>query len=100
MYEVGKVYIWQHQVGQFAYLNGTECTVTGPRVAFWSSITNSTARGWPVDTKVFEGEQTYADVGDLRPRDTPSGEQRVLDQFRQLNMPQVDVGGWNMPVRA
>jgi hypothetical protein len=82
-YEVGRVYIWQNQVGDWAYLNGTETTVIGPRVAYTSVKDGSKQWGWPVDRPIHsKGWQAYALLGDLRPKNPPPGEQKIIDLFK------------------
>jgi hypothetical protein len=83
MYEVGRVHIWQNQVGDWAYLNGTETTVTGPPKWYWNLdgkkvLVQSTDTESPI-----RGHMIGAFPGDLRPRDTPSGERQVFDMFKR-----------------
>jgi hypothetical protein len=85
-YEVGRVYVWQNQVGDLECYNGMECTVTGPEVEFVAHPDNKVMAGWPTDTPLMpwhRGVSTclYAVPGDLRPKNPPPGEQSVLDMF-------------------
>lgn len=84
-YEIGPVYVWQNQTGNWAYLNGTECRVLGPVERFRSVLTHDIQVGQLVDT-VPPGKPTwcaYVTPGDLRRRDPPpSGEQSIFDQFK------------------
>jgi hypothetical protein len=86
-YEVGRVYIWQNQVGDLAHYNGTECTITGPERTFNELYTGLPEKGWPTDTPppayCAPGTTFYALPGDLRPKNPPPGEQSVLDMFKQ-----------------
>lgn len=83
MYEIGRVYIWQNQVGVMGHINGTECTLTGSSMRYRSVLDGQWRDGWPTDTLAPPGLTAFAEPGDLRPRDTPSGERRVLDLFRE-----------------
>lgn len=86
-YQVGKVYIWQNQVGQYAFINGAECTVIGPEQIYIRKD-GGFAKGWPTDmiTGQSVDNQTiwraFAQPGDLRPKEPPSGEQSIMDQFK------------------
>lgn len=67
MYEIGKRYRWHREVGEWAHLNGTECTVIGePKLMQHDG-------GWPVwaqatDTPVpLFGQAYFAFRGDLLP---------------------------------
>lgn len=85
MYTIGKVYIWQHQTGMYAHLNGSECTVVAE--AWQRNIRGLT---WETDTPIlYKGRWTVmiAFAGDLRPKEPPKGEQLVLDMFK---MPEVE----------
>lgn len=85
MYQVDRVYIWQNQVGELAYLNGTETTVIDAEMRFLTPEGRS-ERGWPTDTtKVVDGVVWvyFAQAGDLRPKDLPPGEQSILNLFKQ-----------------
>jgi hypothetical protein len=87
-YEVGRVYIWQNQVGPFAYLNGKETTVIGDAVKLSNPVLKSGGLHQETDTPppVFIKDATSnccAGPGDLRPKDPPPGEQSVIDMFKQ-----------------
>jgi hypothetical protein len=85
MYEVDRIYIWQNQVGEFAYLNGRETTVVGPMTIFQYRGRETRAAGWPTDTPVPNGsvsEYIFAGPRDLRRKDPPSGERSILAMFR------------------
>ena len=83
MYQLNTVYIWQNQVGKYAVLNGTETTVLGgpyqpdenDEVVWWETNTLP-----PDETDPNEWFMT-AYVGDLRPKDPPSGEKSILELF-------------------
>lgn len=85
-YEVGKVYIWQNQVGHLARLNGQETMVTGPKELAVDMATGRLIEIWPTDTPCNcdhpEPHALAAMRGDLRPKDSPSGEQKVLSWFK------------------
>ncbi len=83
MYQQGKIYIWQNQVGQLAYLNGTECTVTSCKMRFLSVFDNRWYEGWPTDSKpLYEyWGACIAEPGDLREKDAPSGERMITQMF-------------------
>jgi hypothetical protein len=78
-YEVGRVYVWQNQVGEFAHLNGTECTVTAPGVVIDGVMQWATDAPAPNPCYVV-----VAYMGDLRPRDTPSGERSIMELFEMV----------------
>lgn len=80
MYEVGKVYIWQNQVKEKEYINGTECTVTSHPKKQWSiAVGNCIAQ----DTdKKWKDLIIVTRAGDLRPKNLPSGEKLVRDMFQ------------------
>lgn len=69
-YEVGPVYTWQNQVGVFAFYNGTECRVIGPRQPFLSMLSATVAEAWPTDAAPPPGLDcsVFAGPGDLRRR--------------------------------
>lgn len=77
--KVGDICVWQNQVGDLAYLNGTECTITGPyiaRVAYNQFGERGLHMCYAVDTLVplFGGSSSYALANDLRPKNQPSPE--------------------------
>ncbi len=81
MYEIGKVYIWQNQVGEYAVLNGTECTPVEP-AGMWGLTKHSAILGQLVDTwwdGVPNGMVAFRD--DLRPKNPPPGEQLINEMF-------------------
>lgn len=81
MYEIGKVYIWQNQVRQYAKLNGTECTVVDEAKNFLMPD-GRTARGQLTDTPGSNpANRMFAERGDLRPKNPPSGEQLINEMF-------------------
>jgi hypothetical protein len=85
-YEIGPVYIWQNQVGAYAFYNGTECRVVGPRQPFLSVLSGGVEEAWPTDAAPPSGRSysVFAGPGDLRRRDPPpSGERLVLELFRE-----------------
>lgn len=87
MYEIGRVYIWQNQVGEFAPLNGTECTIMSP--GRWQTDINGRHYfGWDTDAPDPHGKDYIiaAEAGDLRPRGTPSGERKVMQMFLRASI--------------
>lgn len=80
-YEVGRVYVWQNMPGSMAFLNGTECTVTGP-VECYQAANFYWYWGHPTDT-IASGAAIMARPGFLRPKDPPAGERSVLALFTQ-----------------
>lgn len=85
MYEIGKVYIWQNQVAEFAYLNGKETTVIGGPAECVDTFTGKASIGWKTDTPYTRSDSDgffYAAAGELRPKDPPKGEQSILDLFK------------------
>ncbi len=81
-YEIGKVYIWQNQVGEMAHLNGTECTVTDGVSMHWCLISRRWIAGQCTDSPCERGRTYVAEAGDLRPKDPPTGERSILDLFK------------------
>jgi hypothetical protein len=94
MYQIGKVYIWQGQVGEYAFLNETETTVlSGPEYMF-QTTTGRTELCWETDSqpppnKPIEKFVMVAFAGDLRPKYPPQGEQLILKLFKE--QPEVEV---------
>lgn len=84
MYEIGKVYIWQNQVGDGAYMNGTETTVTGAPITGHDPFSGAYFPAQPTDTLCSAGRVVHALAGRLRPKNPPPGEQLVRDLFAQL----------------
>lgn len=83
MYEIGKVYIWQNQVGPLAHLNDTECTVLDHPHEVWCVIKQLHAWGQRTDSPCDNGDNYYfAEVGDLRPKKPPRGERSIMALFR------------------
>lgn len=87
-YEIGRRYIWHNQTGNLAYLNGTECTVTGPAEFFFDSDDHRPKYEQPTDSPIPSGrDDVYcvcAGPGDLRPIDEPpTGEQKIADLFKR-----------------
>ncbi|WP_290872081.1 hypothetical protein [Aquabacterium sp.] len=86
IYEIGRVYIWQNQTGEMAFLNGTECTVVGHMEYF--KILNRDDWEWGQETDSFDHESDFmAQAGDLRPKDPPPGEKSISDLFK---LPQLE----------
>ena len=88
MYEVNRVYIFQNQVGMFAYLNGQETTVIGPPRKLPNPLCGHGGLHQETDTppphwlRGVTETNVFAGPGDLRPKDAPPGEQSVLDLFK------------------
>lgn len=80
MYEIGKVYIWQNQVGELAYINETECTVLGPPLEFLMND-GRLLIGQITDTECTVNGGIFAERGDLRPKNPPPGEQLINEMF-------------------
>lgn len=78
MYEIGKVYIWQNQVGEYARLNGTECTPVEPARMWDFADGCPTIMGQLVSTD-YNGMVAFR--GDLRPKNPPPGEQLINEMF-------------------
>lgn len=88
MYEIGRVYIWQNQVGDLVFLNGSETTVTGPP-ARHQTLTGPVRLGQLTDSEA-PGMPKYrliAEAGDLRPKNDPAGERGIMDLFK---LPEVE----------
>lgn len=79
MYEIGKVYVWQNLV-EYAYLNGTDTTVTSGPILALDVDSGQFLRGQRTDTTV-DGITFAAQAGDLRPKNPPPGEQLIRDLF-------------------
>jgi hypothetical protein len=91
MYEVGKVYIWQNQVGECAALNGTETTVLEGPFVWITTVTQARQTGWLTDSYLPGEEkndpnQMVAFFGDLRLKDPPNGEKIIMELFKQPEM--------------
>jgi hypothetical protein len=81
MYQIGKVYTWQNQVGGDEWMNGLETTVTGAKVRY-VDVFGAVIEGWPTDMSEQPNCIIIAMPGDLRPRgEPPSGEQIVTELF-------------------
>lgn len=79
MYEVGKVYVWQNQVGAYAHFNGTECTPDEP-AALYRHILTLEVR-WAQHVVLADGNGWLAERGDLRPKTPPTGEKKIRSLF-------------------
>lgn len=81
MYVIGKVYIWQNQTGETAFLNGSETIVMeAPKLyGFWPAPLQRTDTQHPSDPKIF----ALAAEGDLRLKEPPTGELSILELFKQ-----------------
>lgn len=78
MYEIGRVYIWQNQVGEASAYNGTECTVL--EAEQWHETPSGELKlGQMVITQC--GKIKGAQRGDLRPKNPPTGEQKIRSMF-------------------
>lgn len=80
MYEIGKIYIWQNQVGQYAHYNGTECTPVEP--ASWWRVNDDGRMLWAQLVDCYDGYPMCAERGDLRPKNPPPGERSINDLFK------------------
>ncbi len=83
MYEIGKIYIWQN-LREHSQLNGMETTVLGPMELFEHKNFPGTLRFHycETDTILSDGRVLYATFGELRPKQNPEGERKVMDQFQ------------------
>jgi hypothetical protein len=86
MYEIGRVYIWQNQQGGRAWLNGLETMVLSNQLELAHSVSLGYARwGQPTATKSRNPTVTLgyvlASKGDLRPKNPPTGEQKIRSMF-------------------
>lgn len=87
MYEVGKVHVWVRTSPEHSYLIGQETTVKTGIVEF-VDINGKIHHGWMTDTPArgLEGYFIFAAAGELRPKNPPSGEKSIMDQFsRPIN---------------
>jgi hypothetical protein len=87
MYEVGKVYVWYNQVGEFAGLNGQETTILEGPFNFFDNVDKKMHIAWETDSYLpghprEEKNRMVAYIGDLRPKDPPKGEQKIMDLFK------------------
>lgn len=95
MYKIGTVYIWQHQVGMYAFLNGTETTVLEGPDHFINTVTGLSTLGWITDSEVPEAMKRIghdimiAYPGDLRLKEPPNGERSILELFEKQPEPEV-----------
>lgn len=80
MYQIGVVYVWQNQSGILAHLNGLETVVLGLPEEYEDIDTGMSAVGQETDT-IDDGYTVYAEPGDLRRKNPPSGEKSVMDLF-------------------
>lgn len=85
--KVGDICIWQNQVGEMAYLNGTECTILGPLV-IKSGVNQfgkqSVYAGHLVDTKVpCFPDDFYAELKDLRLKNPPATPE-AIEEYNEL----------------
>lgn len=81
MYEIGRVYVWQN-LKSGAHLNGTECVVLGPVRRLRCPNTGDIWMGQETDTiDPLDGQVVYAEKGKLRPKNPPTGEQKIRSMF-------------------
>lgn len=81
MYEIGRVHVWQNCTGGKAFLNGQETTVTSGMVDFFVSSHNVMIRAQWTDTVGTDGLLVGALPGQLRPKNPPTGEQKIRSMF-------------------
>lgn len=81
MYEVGRVYVWQNCSGVYAHLNGVETTVTSLPIEFIGITYQHKRIGQRTDTIGPSGNTVMAERGDLRPKNPPTGEQKIRSMF-------------------
>lgn len=82
MYEIGKVYIWQNCPGVKAKFNGMETTVTTAMTDIYVNQHDVTIRAQWTDTLGDDGYFVGALPGQLRPKNPPNGERKVMEQFQ------------------
>jgi len=86
MYEVGKIYIWQNQVGEYAYLNETETMVLGGPFNSYSGSTGKPVVEWETDSEIPSRFPNHfammAFAGDLRLKEPPPGQAKIVDMFK------------------
>jgi hypothetical protein len=81
MYEIGCVYVWQNLVGRFSHYNGKETIVLeGPTRQLKVDGTGY-GYGCKTDTEFAPGRFAHAAAGKLRPKNPPSGEQKIRSMF-------------------
>lgn len=80
MYEIGRVYVWQNLVDA-PHMNGVECVVTGP-LKEWNCAGGGIFMCQETDSiDPHDGEGMLAQPGDLRPKNPPTGEQKIRSMF-------------------
>jgi len=81
-YEIGKIYIWQNQVGAAAFRNGSECTVVSAP-GYYLASDGKVCEAQVTDAPpISKGSVVVAMSGDLRPKNPPKGEQSILNAFK------------------
>lgn len=84
-FKVGDVCIWQNCTGKWAYLNGTETTVTGELEHGFDLVTGEIGIAYPTDTQdptAPPGFFLLAGPHELRKKQPPtSGEQLIREMF-------------------
>lgn len=81
MYEVGRVYIWNSLPHLDPRLWNKETTITGHAFGEYCLTHQEVHIYQPTDTESPDEPDTYyvAGIGELRPKDVPSGEQSIKD---------------------
>lgn len=82
-FKIGDVCIWQNCTGMWAYLNGTETTVTSSPIPAYDLMTLAEGMGYPTDTPdPILGGFLCAAPHELRLKRPPaSGEQMIRAMF-------------------
>jgi len=81
--KVGDVCIWQNQVGPLAYLNGTECTITGALEARHVSdifgYRKTLVVCYEVDTKIRGYRAIFGEPRELRLKHPPTSPEALRE---------------------
>lgn len=90
LYEIGPIYIWQNQVGEYAHINGSECKVVAP-VSVWGKRRKprlAQETDTPIKCKDGIWSTMMAEPGDLRRKEFPPGELLIKALFK-LRTPEI-----------
>lgn len=87
MYQKNCIYLWQNQVGEYAFLNGTEVLVLSEAIPDFVCNDGSTCTAWLTDSPALRSEpgdpwDMYAFEGDLVPKQRPTGLDLILGAFK------------------
>lgn len=83
MYEIGRVYVWQNRTGSAAWMNGKETIVVEAAKNTRRRQETEVALSQLTDTPsmVTPGAYVSARLGELRPKNPPTGEQKIRSMF-------------------